>query len=161
MHLPTARSVLLVLSVAATACYQSPVPVAGAHSAVDTSLVGTWEEIDAEASPTIVRIRAENATSYSVEMPWGRGNNVTSLRARGFLTEIGGASWVNLHDFEEPGFLVLKLTRNPNGTIALATLKEKLPHFDQPELLRSYLAQHANDPGIIEDELKLRKLNSR
>jgi hypothetical protein len=161
MYLPAARSLSIVLVLITAGCYQSAVPVAGTSNAVDTSLVGTWEEIEPEASPTIVTIRADSANSYYIEMPWERGKNATLLRGRAFITEVAGLSFVNLHDFEEPGFLLLKLTRNANGTISLATLKENLPHFDQSELLRSYLVQHANDADIIEDQLHLRKLSPR
>jgi hypothetical protein len=161
MYLPAARFLSIALVLTTAACYQSAVPVAGTHHAVDTSLVGTWEEIEPEASPTIVTIRADSANSYYVEMPWERGRNTTLLRGRAFITDVAGSAFVNLHDFDEPGFLLLKLTRKDDGTIALATLKENLPHFDQSESLRSYLAQHANDANIIEDELHLRKLSPR
>jgi hypothetical protein len=156
-----ARFALLFVAVACAACYQSPVPPAGPNLALDSSLLGTWEEIDPEGSPTIVTIRPDSVATYTIEIPWRRGSTDNVSRAQADITNIGDSEFATVHDSEEPGFLVLKLNRNRDGTIALSTLTDNLPKFTQPEQLRAYLAQHANDADIVQDVLRLRRVSSR
>ena len=159
-------SVMLAAALSAlvfTACYQSPVPIAGTALPIDPNLVGRWEEIEPEHTPTIVTIHAASATEYDIELPWGRGTSNTLLKARGVLTVARGATFASLRDIDpdDPGFLILRLTRSNANTMVVATLKENVPRFDTAQQLHAYLAEHANDAAIIQDELRLRKVSGR
>jgi hypothetical protein len=162
MRLSMVRFAALFALFLTTACYQSMVPVGGTAMPVDTNLLGIWEEVEPENSPAIVTIRATGDAEYYVEMPWHRGTH-TIMKARASIIMAGGTTFVNLHDVEtgEPEILVMRLKRLTDNSISVATLKESVPRFDTAEQLHAYLAAHADDASIIQDELRLRKVSAR
>lgn len=156
--------VLLLAAVISTACYQSPVPDVGPALPLDATLIGTWEPIDNEADPDRLTIKPLSDTNYYVEMPWDViGGKAQLMKARAFLTSAGGATFVNLQDFdnEDQEYLLLKLIAHDERTLSVATLKKDLPRFGTREDLHAWLEQHANDTTIIQDILRVRKVTAR
>lgn len=164
MRTPAPLAALLFLvTTTSTACYQSNVSAGGPALPIDSSLLGTWEEIDPEASPTIVKVEAASGTEYVIDVPGKRGATSHFLHARAFLTRAGNATFVNLRepDAEDPRFLILRFTRHSDTSLSLATLKETVPSFRTADELQTYLAEHAGDADLVQDELHLRKVSAR
>ena len=142
---------MLTIAVFASACYQSPVPISTQAVPYDPALVGTWQSAEDADDRTSV-LQFDNGY-YDVEMPWHLGSaDTTRLRARAYLSELDGTTFVNVQDIqgEDRSYTFFKLTRLSGNTIALEPLKD-MPKFVSSAELSAYLRAHARDGAIYDN----------
>ena len=158
--LTSIRSVL-ALCVVASACYKSPVPISTEAVAYDAELVGTWQ-IDDSDSDQLSVLQFDNGYYY-IEMPWNLGRaDTTRLRARAYLTNVDGSTFVNVQDIqgEERAYTFYKLIKHSNRSVTLIPLKD-MPRFATPNELATYLRSHLTDSAIYDNEARFRKVSAR
>ena len=147
----TSIRTLLSIVVFATGCYQSPVPISTQAAPYDPALVGTWQSAE-DADDRMSVLQFDNGYYY-VEMPWHLGSaDTTRLRARAYLSEIDGTTFVNVQDIQgaDRSYTFFKLTRLSGNTISLEPLKD-MPKFVSSAELSAYLRAHSNDRGIYDN----------
>jgi hypothetical protein len=157
----TSLRTVLTIAVLASACYQSPVPISTQAVPYDPALVGTWQS-EETASDRMSVLQFDNGYYY-VEMPWSLGSaDTTRLRARAYLSDVDGTTFVNVQDIQgaDRSYSFYRLTRLPDSSIALVPLKD-MPKFTTSEALQAHLRAHVRDDMIYDNEARFRKVSER
>lgn len=158
---------LLVLVVLAAGCYESPVPIAPPGSvAVDSSLLGRWEQVGPEAGlmPSHLGIEAEDAFLYSVRFCCADAPTLPADTAhlRAFVTLVDDVPFVNVQDASgvEPYFF-FRYALTPDSILTLWPVGGCV--FDEP-LLTSEALEHAlrlhldNERLYLDEPLQFKRL---
>jgi len=164
--------VLLLLATGLTGCYDSPVPIAPAETAIqDARLVGRWKIVGAEG---------ENADVYMLVIPFdehvyyveyccdsddwfGITSQTDTLRFRMFITPVEDVPFVNLkpiglidEDDEdtEPPYMLASYRFTPEGYLSLMFVGEDLVE-DKPQTsqaLFDFIRKNLKNPKLFMDD---------
>ena len=151
----TSRLSIVCMTILA-ACDVSPVPIAPlAEAPFDSALLGVWQAPNPESQGdsgtiTVLEFRAPE---YYIEIPEGGGMDV--IRARGFITRIGGVSFMNADE----------LTSKPRGytfyrysfagdTLVVRSVSEASQKFTSSEELRAFLVSNLDTDSLYEDAVR-------
>lgn len=158
------------LAVLLCACEQSVVPidtVAGAP--FDSSLVGTWRQIDSVQTPgdnaamTVLSVLEYRAPEYFIEVDDSAGisplDHDPRLRARAFITRVGGASFMNVEDLtSSPRSFTLYRYTMRSDTLSVRALTKAAHRFTTSADLRRFIITNMEADSLYEDSVRFTRV---
>lgn len=129
--------------------YESQVPIDKPRIPVDERMLGAWLSDDQSYN----RYTVSRASEYEYKV-LQRATTGNTSRYKAHLTDVRGATFMNLYSDSTGTYYLYRVRINPDGSrMTLMPVTESLPgQFVSSEDLRSYIESHMNLKSFYKEE---------